>query len=508
MVLLVILAVAAFFRFYNLLELQYYSFDDELAGLFMWRILVNKKLILLNTTATLDIPLGSFWYWLSAPLYWLANFNPVTILTFGSILGVVSTYGMYWVGKKLVNQRVGLLASLLYAGSFLTALLDRRWWILSINPILVLVAIYSLRQMIDGKLKWALPMMVAVTFAWHGDPTLAIIGLAAMLTFIVFRLPLKARAYLPALIWLAVSLAPLLVAEVRHPGSITIPWTKMFSRLTQPRVAVYAQVTKLNPAEIVSGLSRGFWAKPSQIAEDYLYPFSDNSKLDFGWWAKAIVLFLILFPGYLLVKQKKNKKTLGLAYILVAAFLIGIALVNVLAKVRIAAHYYQTVWPVLFILAAFTLDWLMEKRQQLIVVVFLGLFLSHNLHALVNSRMQYPLYQKMELMQWVADNLEPKPFSFYPLEDSHLYGGGLGGILMMHKLFPSNRSYYGFDWTYQAFSLYQVPVVDEDNFDQRVVVYPEWLEPDWMVYQGVVPMQHYQVGNMKAVVLRPSNGDN
>lgn len=503
----VVIAIAIFFRFYKLLELQYYSFDDELAGAMMWRFLVNKKLMLLGTTATLDIPLGSFWYWLSAPVYKLVNFNPVALLTFGSALGVMSTYWMYWVGKRLGNNRIGLLASLLYAGSFLTALLDRRWWILSINPIFVMLAIYALKRMIDGKLRWALPLVVTVSFAWHGDPTLAIIPVAAIISFLAFRLPVKTRDYIPALIWLLASLSPLLVFELRHPGAITTPYLKLFSRLSQSGGWGYEHPDRwLTPAQVILGMARGFWAKPTQTAEDYLYPFSDSSSLDFSWAVKVTILVLILWPMYLLKKDRQVRKTLAVVYIFVAAFLIGIIVVNSVAKVRVALHYYLTIWPVLFLLSAFTLDWLVKQRQRLIVVAFLGVFLATNFNALAKSRMQYTLTDKMKLMAWVADNLEPKPFSFYPLEDVHLYGGGLGGILMMHKLFPSNRSYYGFDWTYQAFSLYQVPVVDEDKFDQRVVVYPDWLEPDWTVYEGVVPVQNFQTGKMKAAILRPIGG--
>lgn len=503
-----VIAIAIFFRFYKLLELQYYSFDDELAATFIYNLVVNKKLILVGTTATLDIPLGAWWYWLSAPIYMLASFNPVKILTFGSALGVIATYGVYWVGKKLFNQRIGLLGALLYSGSFLTGLFDRRWWIVSINPILLMVAVYSLKQVVEGKLKFALPLVVAASFAWQGDLTLAIIPLAIVISFMVFRLPVKTRAYLPALIWLIISVSPLAIFEWRHPGAVTTPYLKLFNRASSGEQSYNQTGDLLTPGQIVLGVTRGFWSKPTQTAEDYIYPFADSSSLDFSWAAKVVVLFLILFPFYLGVKQWVARKTLGLMYILVTAFLIGIVGANVLTKVRISLYYYLTIWPILFLLAGVTLSWWWEKKQKLIVVAFLTLFLWSNLQALVNSRMRYPLNQKMKLINLVADNLEPKLFSFYPLEDIHLYGGGLGGILMMHNLFPSNRNYYGFDWTYRAFSLYQVPVVDEDKFDQRVVVYPDWLEPDWTVYAGVAPAQMYQVSNMKAAILRPaSKGD-
>src|SRR3989344_4049569 len=204
--LVVILAVAAFFRFYKLLVLQYYSFDDEVATMFMYNLVANKKLILAGTTATLDIPLGAWWYWLSAPLFAITKFDPSKILAFGSVVGVAATYAVFVVGKTLGNRRIGLMASLLYAGSFMTALLDRRWWALSLDPLLMLVAIVSFYKLVAGNFKYIIPLTGVVAFGWQLDPTLGMVGLAVAIGLLVFRIKLNLKTPLPAILIIILSL--------------------------------------------------------------------------------------------------------------------------------------------------------------------------------------------------------------------------------------------------------------------------------------------------------------
>ena len=499
--LVVILAVAAFFRFYKLLVLQYYSFDDEVATMFMYNLVANKKLILAGTTATLDIPLGAWWYWLSAPLFAITKFDPSKILAFGSVVGVAATYAVFVVGKTLGNRRIGLMASLLYAGSFMTALLDRRWWALSLDPLLMLVAIVSFYKLVAGNFKYIIPLTGVVAFGWQLDPTLGMVGLAVAIGLLVFRIKLNLKTLLPAILIIILSLLPLVVLELRHPGAVTTSYSRLMSRTSQ--AGGIRPGNQLTADALVLGLSRAFWAKPTATVENYMFPGSASEHLDFNWGLKLVALLLILGPILLITNPNKPNLGIKVLYLFLVAFLAGIIMVNQLAKIHISQHYYSVIWPVVFLLAGFSLNWLREKNQKAIVVGFLGLFLIINLWALMNSRMRYPLDQKVKLMNLITDNLEAKAFSFYPLEDIHLYGGGLGGILAARDLFPSNRNYYGFDWTYQAFSLYQVPVVDEDKFDQRVVVYPEWITPDWTVYEEVVLVQQFQVANMKAAILRP-----
>lgn len=504
-----ILVVAAVMRFYRLHKLQYYSFDDELATMFMYNLVVKHKLLLAGTTATLDIPLSAWWYYLSWPLFWLSKFDPLKILTFGSVLGVGVTYLVYRLGTELANKRVGLWASLFYAGSFMTALLDRRWWALSFDPLLIIVAIFSLYKMAKGKLIFVLPLTFVAAFGWQMDPTLGIIGVAALLSLMAFKVRLKTKIYLMVLGLVMMSILPLVVLELRHKRAVTTPYTKLFNRSAQVTQVADQEKNELNLDALALGFTRAFWARPTDAAENYLFPGSSAEHLNFNWVVKLITILIIIMPIYLIFSGK-SQQTVGLKilYMFLAAFLISVFVVNRFAKVHISQHYYAVIWPVVFLLTAFTLEWWWRKKQRWLTLAYLSLFLFFNFRALVYSQMRYPLDEKIKLVKLVADRLDSKPFSFDIVSDIHLYGGGLGGVLAKHNLFPSNQTYYGFDWAYRAFSLYQVPVVGEDKLDQKVVIYPEWVQPDWDKYGEVIKVQAYQVGRMKAVILRTGGRGN
>ncbi len=504
--LVLMVLVAAFFRFYRLLDLQYYSWDDEFTATIMRQIVVDKRLVLLTPAPTLGISLGSFWYWMSAPVFALANFNPVYTSIFGSMVGIGSAIFLYIAGRQLGNPRVGLLAGFLYGGSFVMSLADRRWWTLSLNPFLVTLALVSLRKIIQGKYRFSFPLALAASFAWHADLTLGLISLVTMICIVVFKIPLWRKGYMFALVWIVFSLLPFAVFEVRHPGTVTGPVIKMVTRFQQPKAGNMIDVLDLK--EISIGTSRSLFAVPTSSIEEYMYPHSGNGMIDNPWFVKIITLVLMGFPlGLFYSKHYVTKRiSLMLLYIFLGCFYLGIWLVNFFGKTSITHSYYTVLWPVVYLLSAFTLDWLVTKRQFLLVLLFGAIFLMANVAALFGSEMRYQLIDKMMLVNQVAGNLSTQPFSLYPLTDIHLYGGGLGGIFLMHNRFPSNRNYYGFDWFYQAFSLYELPIVDKDTFEQVVVIYPAQDNPDWLDYSPATPMQTFETRHMKATILR--TGDN
>jgi len=502
-----ILVVAVFFRFYNLLGLQYYSFDDELYATMLRRVIVDHKLLLISPAPSVEISLGPFWYWLSIPIYAFSRFNPIKIVTFGSFFGLLSTGVLYITGKKLGGSRVGLIASFLYAGSFLMALSDRRWWPLSLNAFLVTVAIYSLYQMIKGKLHFSLPLAIAASFSWHADLTLAIIILAILMCKVWFRLPLMHKAYFPGVVFLIFSFLPFGIFEFRHPGAVSGPVLLLVNRMANSRSNSVIPTDRLSINGVVLSLSHSLFSVPTNAAENYLYPHSAKEVIDVPGIFQIMAMSLFLFPLYLWKNSiKKYRVSLEVLYIFLGAFFAGLVIANLVGKVRISQHYYVIVWPVIYLLAAFAVDWLIDKKYRFWVVVLGIVFVITNIYALVNSQMRYRLDDKMQLTNFIVQNLSDKPFSLYGLNDVHLFGGGFGGMLLTHNRFPSNRSYYGLDWVYQAFSLYAIPVVEDDNFEQVVIIYPSWYVPDWLTYFPAKPMQTFQVANMKTTILRA--GDN
>src|SRR3990167_6066254 len=170
-----IILLSVVFRFFRLTDFQYWSVDEEVATAVIQKVAVEHKLLLVSPNVAIATSLGPFFHLLSAPVFWMANFDVILILAFGSLLGVATTFFIFLTGRELGGKRVGLIAAFLYAGSFLMAFSDRRWWPLTLDPLLAVLSVLAVAKIIHGKLGYFLLLAIAASFSWHADPSLTVI---------------------------------------------------------------------------------------------------------------------------------------------------------------------------------------------------------------------------------------------------------------------------------------------------------------------------------------------
>lgn len=132
-ILILILFIAFFFRTYKLID--WLSFDQD-AELYSWiakDIIVNKHIRLIGQlTSAPGVFIGPLFYYLNIPFFILFNMDPVASVIPILIIGMFTVYSYYWVFKKLYSQRVGLIASFVYATSLYTISFDR--WVVPSTP--------------------------------------------------------------------------------------------------------------------------------------------------------------------------------------------------------------------------------------------------------------------------------------------------------------------------------------------------------------------------------------
>ena len=210
---ILILLTAFLFRFYNFHNLQYWSGDEEIASAVVRRMIFEKRLTLVSPNLAVN-SLGSFFHILSVPLFVLTKLDPIKIELFMSFLGVITAIALYKAGKILLDTRVAFAASLLYSASFVIALFDRRWWPLGLNQILATLAIISLFKIISQKkYKYSIILAACIGFAANADPTIAVIAIVTILSFLFLKIPLMRKEYLAALIVLSIFVAPIAILK-------------------------------------------------------------------------------------------------------------------------------------------------------------------------------------------------------------------------------------------------------------------------------------------------------
>lgn len=146
-----ILVLAIFLRIYRLNELLAFGGDvarDFLAA----RDLTYKGQIPLVGSPT-SVPWlfqGAFFTYILGIVLWLGKYNPISGGYFVAVMGVLSVFGVYLLGKKLFSEKIGLISSFFYATSPLIVLFDRYPYHQSLISIFTMFFIFSLWKIEKG----------------------------------------------------------------------------------------------------------------------------------------------------------------------------------------------------------------------------------------------------------------------------------------------------------------------------------------------------------------------
>lgn len=157
--LVIILVIAAFFRFYQIRDYIVFL-GDEGRDAIVVRDILQGNLTLLGPTASVGgFYLGPIYYYMMAPFLLLSNFDPVGPAYLIALLGVATVFLVYLFGKRFFHQTVGLSAAWLYAIAPLTVRYSRASWNPNPLPFFSLLGIYWLN--LGVKLKRKLYLFLA-----------------------------------------------------------------------------------------------------------------------------------------------------------------------------------------------------------------------------------------------------------------------------------------------------------------------------------------------------------
>ncbi|KKS16580.1 MAG: hypothetical protein UU74_C0038G0001, partial [Candidatus Woesebacteria bacterium GW2011_GWA1_41_7] len=100
--LVIILGLAAFLRFFRLAELLGFWYDQGRDALVIWDFLYKGKLFLIGPTTGIEgIFRGPWYYWLITPAYFLGNGNPVWPAALLVLISIFSVYIIAKVGREI-----------------------------------------------------------------------------------------------------------------------------------------------------------------------------------------------------------------------------------------------------------------------------------------------------------------------------------------------------------------------------------------------------------------------
>ena len=136
-----ILLLSAFLRLYKISDYMTFLVDEGRDVIIAKQILEGNLTLLGPRASAGDFFLGPIYYYMIAPWLWLFRYDPVGPAVMVAILGVVTTWLTYFVGKKWFGERAGFFASALYAVSPLVITYSHSSWNPNVLPFFSLLTI-------------------------------------------------------------------------------------------------------------------------------------------------------------------------------------------------------------------------------------------------------------------------------------------------------------------------------------------------------------------------------
>ncbi|MBI2442488.1 MAG: glycosyltransferase family 39 protein [Candidatus Levybacteria bacterium] len=417
---------AGFLRLYRIGDYLTFLGDEGRDVLVVRNILLGDLTLLGPRASAGDFFLGPIYYYFMAPFLWLWNFDPIGPAIMIGIIGTVTVWLIYFVGKQFFGSTASLFAAALYSVSPVVIAYSRSSWNPNPMPFFSLVVLFLLYKAVaeeKRRLYILIGVLFGITMQLHYLATfLGVIVLIYL--FIAHWMRARKRVFPSMLhplsrmsIGFLIGFSPFLAFEVRHgfPNFRTILnfiFTNTFSSSYKTGMAF--QDVLGNVFFRLFGRLITRFPPPEQV--------SVQTNQGIALWYYATVILAIVSTGifawqfYKYYTKKDEKKILQ--YSLIALwFFLGIILFGFYKK-PIHDYYFGFMFPAPFLLLGNALATIVKSKRLNIIGVVLGLFafswlLFFNLKGapFLSSPNRQKDQVKM-IAEFVMEKAGGKPFNF------------------------------------------------------------------------------------------------
>jgi 4-amino-4-deoxy-L-arabinose transferase-like glycosyltransferase len=418
-ILLILLAIGAFLRLYRISEYMTFLGDEGRDVIIVRRLLTRGDFFLIGPGTSIgNMYLGPLYYYMMAPALFLANFSPVGPAVQIALLGVITLFFVWFLGRKWFGKKAALIAALLYAIAPTVIFYSRSSWNPNIMPFFALLCIFSAWKIWqEGNWKWLI--MVAVSFAFVLQshylgllliPTLAIFWLLSIKNDWQDKERRKnaIKYSLISFSFFTLLMSPLFIFDARHEWRNFNSMKKFFlERQTTISARPWTGLPKMIP-----------------ISEEINTQLLAGHNLEVGKWITfGLIAGIFWLLGFRWRDLKKKQKQ---AYFLLFTWLFFAVLGLSVYKQEIYDHYYGFFFPAPFLLlGALSQDFLkkMKKIGKFIVAVILIVLVYANL---ANSPLKYhpnrQLQRSIEVSQKIIEESGNEKFNLAVIAERNYEG--------------------------------------------------------------------------------------
>lgn len=405
-----LIVVGSFFRFYNLKDSLQFQGDQGRDAMVVADIFKEKDPVFIGpVTSVGNMYLGPLYYYFMMPFLWLSYPSPMGPVYAVAFLGVLTVALIYFLGRKLVGEKAALWATVFYTFSSVVITYTRFSWNPNPAPLVSLLMIYWTYQASREK-PWFWPLVslaFAVLLQLHYLTLLAAGGAGVIWLIDLAQRIKKAKTEkswqpllkllwpsITALLGLLLSFTPLMLFDYKHH------WLNL---------RAFRNLLLGEPNFKLSG-SGGWLGRSWQIIkETHGRGMHILFEIAIGQWRRLNSILLYVFLGLLgwrLFKNPRIKNNQG-ELVLAVYLVIGI-IGTAFYEHTIFDHYIAYLFPVTFLLYGVIAAQLTKKPWgKLLVWTFFGYFLWFNLPRIPLQDAGWTIDDMRRVSQSIYQRVEP-----------------------------------------------------------------------------------------------------
>jgi len=324
-ILLTILVIGTFCRLYRISDYMTFLGDEGRDVIIVRRFLTEFHPPLIGPGTSIgSMYLGPLYYYMMAPALLIANFSPVGPAVQIAILGVITIWFVWYVGRSWFGRTAGLIAAGLYAISPTVIIYSRSSWNPNIMPFFALLSIYSIWKVWkEKKYKWMIVLGISFAFVLQSHYLGLLLIPTLFIPWMLSRPPI--RYTLTATSLFAILMSPLLFFDLRHNFQNFSAIKAFFTGSRDIGLPLSVYLSKVG--------SVAFMISSNLVSAKNVY------------LTVIILALLLLFLIWVLV-NKKFKSSFGLMFLWLIVGIIGISLY----KGPVYDHYLEFLFPAPFLL--------------------------------------------------------------------------------------------------------------------------------------------------------------
>lgn len=363
---LTILLLALFFRVYRIEATMTFLEDEGRDLLIVKRMIDTGRPVLLGPqTSTGNMYLGPLYYYFITPALILAGMNPLGPAFLIALTGVLTTFLLYYLGKKWFSAPAGYFAATMFAILPMSVMVTRASWNPNLVPLITTLMLLAYARLRDHRYSWEnwlfYGMLVGIMVQLH---YMALVFCGVLSLLIAWQTRSQVKTLLLGIIFsifgAIIMLSPFIVFEIRNDFVNTKAITR-FMEAKEERNIRYDLPLWL------------WWSKVSSTSYRLLGNAFTGSSLSSTTTSTATTLFVgFLALGMIMAIKHKHRLYLSLVSLLI----VSIAILGIYQE-NIHLHYIEFALPLIFLSLAGLYSLVNTKSWRALLIVIFAIIIIY-----------------------------------------------------------------------------------------------------------------------------------